>query len=110
LIIGIALEMQTTLPIEIPKDQLTAFCKRHHIRKLALFGSVLRSDFTDESDVDWLVEFELGKVPGYIRLAGMENELSELIGRKADLRTPNELSRYFRQEVVASSVVQYVQD
>lgn len=102
--------MQTTLPIQIPNDKLTEFCQRHHIRKLALFGSVLREDFTPESDVDWLVEFEPGKVPGYIRLAGMENELSEMIGRRADLRTPNELSRYFRQEVLDSAVVQYVQD
>jgi uncharacterized protein len=102
--------MQTTLPIEIPKEQLASFCQRHHILKLALFGSVLRSDFTDESDVDWLVEFERGQVPGYIRLAGMEDELSEMIGRKADLRTPNELSRYFRQEVLESAVVQYVQN
>jgi uncharacterized protein len=102
--------MQTILPIEIPKEQLASFCQWHHICKLALFGSVLRSDFTDESDVDWLVEFERGQVPGYIRLAGMENELSEMIGRKADLRTPNELSRYFRQEVLESAVVQYVEN
>lgn len=102
--------MQMTLPIQIPTNRLMEFCQRHHIYKLALFGSVLREDFTPESDVDCLVEFEPGKVPGYIRLAGMENELSEMIGRKADLRTPNELSRYFRQEVLDSAVVQYVQD
>lgn len=102
--------MQTTLPIQIPNNKRAEFCQRHHIRKLALFGSVLREDFTPESDVDWLVEFEPGKVPGYIRLASMESELSEMIGRKADLRTPNELSRYFRQEVLDSAVVQYVQD
>lgn len=102
--------MQTTLPIQIPNSKLAEFCQRHHIRKLALFGSVLREDFTPESDVDWLVEFEPEKVPGYIRLAGMENELSEMIGRKADLRTPNELSRYFRQDVLDLAVVQYVQD
>ena len=102
--------MQTTLPIEISHNRLAEFCQRHYIRKLLLFGSVLRDDFTPESDVHWLVEFEPGKVPGYIRLAGMENELSELIGRKADLRTANELSRYFRQEVLDSAIVQYVQD
>lgn len=102
--------MQTTLPIQIPKEKLAEFCQRHHIYKLALFGSVLRGDFTPESDVDWLVEFESGKVPGYIRLAGIENELSEIMGRKADLRTPNELSHYFRQEVLESAVVQYVQN
>lgn len=100
--------MQITLPIQIPNNKLAEFCQRHHIRKLALFGSVLREDFTTESDVDWLVEFEPGQVPGYIRLASMESELSEMVGRKADLRTPNELSRRFRQEVLDSAVVQYV--
>ncbi|MGV0029210.1 nucleotidyltransferase family protein [Phormidesmis priestleyi] len=102
--------MTRTLPIAIPQDQLAEFCQRHHIRKLSLFGSVLREDFTDQSDVDFLVEFELGKVPGYLRLAGMENELSDLIGRTVDLRTPDELSHYFRQEVLDVAVVQYVQD
>ncbi len=102
--------MQSILPIEIPNHQLVEFCQRHHICKLALFGSVLREDFTPESDVDWLVEFEPGQVPGYIRLASMEGELSEMIGRKADLRTANELSRYFRQDVLDSAVMQYVQN
>ena len=102
--------MDRPLPILIPKDQLTGFCQQHHIRRLSLFGSVLRDDFTDQSDVDFLVEFEPGKPPGYLRLSGMENQLSDLIGRKADLRTANELSRYFRQEVIDLAVVQYVQD
>jgi predicted nucleotidyltransferase len=102
--------MERTLPIQIPQDKLTEFCQRHHIRKLSLFGSVLRDDFTVKSDVDFLVEFEPDKVPGYIRLAGMEIELTEMIGRKADLRTLAELSRYFRQDVLDKSVVQYVQD
>jgi uncharacterized protein len=102
--------MERTLPIQIPQDKLTEFCQRHHIRKLSLFGSVLRDDFTAKSDVDFLVEFEPDKVPGYIRLAGMEIELTEMIGRKADLRTLAELSRYFRQDVLDRSVVQYVQD
>ena len=102
--------MQSALPIQIHQEELAKFCQRHYIRKLALFGSILREDFSPESDVDCLVEFEPGKIPGYIRLAGMENELSKLMGRKADLRTPNELSRYFRQEVLDSAVVQYVQD
>lgn len=102
--------MQGQLPIQIPQEKIAEFCQRHHIYKLALFGSVLREDFTAESDVDYLVEFEQGKVPGYIRLAGIENELSEIMGRKADLRTPNELSRFFRQEVLDLAVVQYVQD
>ncbi|HTL89141.1 MAG TPA: nucleotidyltransferase family protein [Leptolyngbya sp.] len=102
--------MERTFPISIPQDQLTDFCQRHHIQRLSLFGSVLRDDFTDESDVDVLVEFEPGNSPGYLRFAGMENELSDLIGRTVDLRTPDELSRYFRQEVLRSAVVQYVQN
>ncbi|MBW4521975.1 MAG: nucleotidyltransferase family protein [Scytolyngbya sp. HA4215-MV1] len=102
--------MAFTLPIQIPKQQLTEFCQRHHIRKLALFGSVLRDDFTPESDVDFLVEFEPDNIPGYFRLAGMESELSAMIGRKADLRTAGELSRYFRQEVIETAVVQYMED
>lgn len=102
--------MERTLPIAISQDQLAEFCERHHIRKLSLFGSMLREDFTPQSDVDLLVEFELGQVPGYLRLAGMENELSDLIGRTVDLRTPDELSRYFRQEVLDTAVTQYVQN
>lgn len=102
--------MERTVPIVIPKDKLVEFCQQQHISKISLFGSVLRDDFTDQSDVDFLVEFESGKVPGYLRLAGMENQLSDLIGRKVDLRTSNELSRYFRQEVIDLAVAQYVQD
>ena len=98
------------LPIAIPKDQITEFCHRHHIRKLSLFGSILRSDFTAASDVDFLVEFESGKTPGYLGLAGMEIELTEIIGRKADLRTPQELSPYFRDEALREAVLQYEQD
>ena len=96
------------LPIAIPKEEIAQFCQRHHIRKLSLFGSVLRDDFTPESDIDFLVEFELGKTPGFFKIVSMEMELSELLeGRKIDLRTPNELSIYFRDRVMASSVVQY---
>ena len=102
--------MERTLPIEIPRERLTAFCQRHHIRKLSLFGSVLRDDFGAESDVDFLVEFEVGRVPGYFGLAGMEIELADMVGRRADLRTAAELSRYFRQDVVDSAVVQYAKD
>lgn len=102
--------MQRPLPIEIPQAKLAAFCQRYPIRKLSLFGSVLRDDFTDESDVDFLVEFELGSRITYLDLAGMEIELAAIVGRKADLRTTNELSQYFRQEVLDTAVVQYVQD
>ncbi|MFA5802233.1 MAG: nucleotidyltransferase family protein [Thermoleophilia bacterium] len=93
--------------IEIPESVITDFCRRNHIRRLSLFGSVLRSDFRPESDVDVLVEFESGHVPGFIRLAGMEREFSEILGRKADIRTPEDLSRYFRDEVIAEAEVQY---
>jgi len=95
--------------VQIPDEQLAEFCRRHHIRKLALFGSVLRADFDADSDVDVLVEFEPGFAVGLIRLAGMEQELAGLIGRKVDMRTPADLSRYFREEVVRSAKVQYVQ-
>jgi predicted nucleotidyltransferase len=90
------------------REQLAAFCRRHHIRKLSLFGSVLRKDFRPESDIDVLVEFEPSHVPGFFRLLEMEEELSKLFGdRKVDLRTPQDLSRYFRDEVVAHAEVQY---
>ena len=95
---------------DIPCDDVAEFCKRNHIRKLSLFGSVLRGDFCPDSDVDILVEFEPERAPGYIRLAGMELELSEMLGgRKVDINTPECLSRYFRDEIVASARVQYVQ-
>jgi len=95
------------MAITVDREQIAAFCRRHHIRKLALFGSVLRRDFRAESDVDVLVEFERGHPVGLIRLAGIERELSGLLGRKADIRTPADLSRYFRDDVVASAEVLY---
>jgi hypothetical protein len=98
-----------TIPVEIPSEAIAAFCQRNHIRKLSLFGSILTDRFRDDSDVDLLVEFEKGLGPGYFGLVGMEMELSEMIGRKVDLRTPGELSRHFREEVVASAVPQYEQ-
>jgi len=98
-----------TVPVQIPRDVIEAFCVRNHIRKLSLFGSVLTPRFNDESDVDMLVEFEPGLGPGLIGIAGMEIELSEMLGRKVDLRTPRDLSRFFRDKVVASAVPQYEQ-
>lgn len=95
--------------VTLPQDKIAAFCQRYHIQKLSLFGSVLRDDFGPDSDIDVLVEFEPGQHVGLIRLAGMEIELSEMLGRKVDLRTPAELSRYFRQEVLDSAQVQYAQ-
>jgi hypothetical protein len=92
--------------IEIPKDRIAEFCRINHIRRLALFGSVLRDDFGPDSDVDVLVEFEPGQTPG-LRFFGMEIELSEILGRKVDLNTPGFLSKYFRDEVLAEAEVQY---
>ena len=101
--------MRKNKQIEVPKKEIEAFCRKHGIRKLSFFGSVLREDFGPESDVDVLVEFELGQVVGLLRLAGMEIELSGILKRKVDLRTPAELSRYFRQQVLDSAEVQYAQ-
>ena len=92
--------------IEIPKEKLADFCRRNRIRRLAFFGSVLRDDFTPESDVDVLVEFEPGTRVG-LRFFGMERELSEILGHKVDLNTPGFLSKYFRDEVIAESEVLY---
>ena len=93
--------------ITIPKERVSDFCRRHHIRKLALFGSVLRDDFRPDSDVDVLVEFEPGKTPG-LAFFGMEIELSEILGRRVDLNTAGLLSKYFRDRVIAEAEVQYV--
>lgn len=96
-------------PIDLPRQEIEKFCQKHHIRRLALFGSVLREDFGPDSDIDLLVEFDPNHIPGFIRLAGMEIELSELIGRRVDMRTPEDLSQYFRKEVVDSAEVQYAE-
>ncbi len=94
--------------MKLPKDRIQSFCQKHHIRKLSLFGSVLRDDFAPDSDVDVLVEFEAGQVPSFFQLFDMEDELSSLFGgRKVDIRTPEDLSRYFRQDVIATAEVQY---
>jgi predicted nucleotidyltransferase len=97
--------------INVPQEKIADFCRRNHIRKLSLFGSVLRGDFGPGSDVDVLVEFETGHVPGFFHLFDLEKELSSLFdGRKVDLRTPEDLSRHFRNEVVAKAEVQYAQE
>jgi predicted nucleotidyltransferase len=93
--------------IHIPRAPLAEFCQRHHIQRLALFGSVLRDDFRPDSDVDVLVEFETGHVPGF-DFAGMEIELTALVGRKVDLRTARDFSAKSREQIAATSVVQYV--
>ena len=96
--------------ISVDNQQIKAFCRQHNIRRLALFGSVLRSDFQPNSDIDVLVEFEPGHVPGLFGIARMERELSTIfVGRKVDMRTPEDLSRYFRQSVMEEAEVQYAQ-
>lgn len=90
-----------------PKEKIVEFCQKHHIKKLAIFGSILRPDFRDDSDIDVLVEFEPGHIPG-LAFFSMEDELSEIIGRKVDLNTPNFLSKYFRDKVLQEAEVQYV--
>ena len=92
--------------VSIDRNQVAEFCRRHHIRKLALFGSVLREDFRPDSDVDVLVEFEPGHVPG-LAFFEMQEELSTLVGRRVDLSTPAFLSRYFRDRVLAEAQTQY---
>jgi hypothetical protein len=101
--------MSKRVRFKIPKKKIEEFCKNHGIRKLSFFGSFLRKDFGPDSDVDILVEFEPGQKVGFLKLAGMERELSEILNHKVDLRTPAELSRYFRQEVLDSAKVQYAQ-
>ncbi len=93
--------------VAVDRDRLAEFCRRHHIRKLSFFGSVLGESFRPDSDVDVLVEFAPGHVPGLLTLAGLEIELSELLGRKADVRTAEDLSRYFRDEVIAKAELLY---
>lgn len=96
-----------TRRLPVAPDALAAFCRRHRIRKLSLFGSALKGTMRPDSDIDLLVEFDDGCTPGLIRLAGMENELTDMLGRKVDLRTPADLSRHFRDEVVRTAEVQY---
>ncbi len=93
--------------IALDRARLAEFCQRNHIRKLSLFGSILRDDFRADSDVDVLVEFEPGHVPG-LRFFALENELSELLGRKVDLNTPDFLSPYFRSRVLSEAEAHYV--
>jgi predicted nucleotidyltransferase len=94
--------------LENKKAPLAAFCQKHGIRRLSLFGSQLKGHANPESDIDLLVEFDHGKEPGLLGLADMEHELSTILGgRTVDLRTPNDLSRYFRDEVIRSAQVQY---
>jgi predicted nucleotidyltransferase len=100
--------MITPSGFAIPVDEIAAFCEKHHIRKLALFGSVLRDDFRDDSDIDVLVEFEPDAHPGW-EIVSMQDELSELLGRQVDLGTFNGLSKYIRKPVMRSAQIIYEQ-
>jgi uncharacterized protein len=94
--------------MEMTSLTLAEYCRSHHIRRLSLFGSTLRGTAQVDSDVDLLVEFEIGQEPGLIALSAMELELSAYFeGRKVDLRTPNDLSRYFRDEVQRTAELRY---
>ncbi len=93
--------------IELPVRQVRVFCERHQVQRLALFGSVLRDDFGPESDVDVLVEFVPGTPVTFFMLGAMQMELSEILGRRVDLRTPGDLSRYFREDVLRTAEVHY---
>jgi uncharacterized protein len=93
--------------VTFPQDRIAAFCREHSVRRLALFGSILRDDFGPHSDIDVLVEFEPGRTPGFFAFAGMQIELSQMLGRRVDLRTPEDLSQYFRDDVLREAVVQY---
>ena len=95
-----------TRNLSLPRDEITRFCRPHHIRRLSLFGSVLTDDFRPDSDIDVLVEFEPGHTPG-LAVFAMEEELSDILGHKVDLNTPKFLSRYFRDQVLREAEVQY---
>jgi predicted nucleotidyltransferase len=92
--------------INISREAIASFCKRHHIRRLSLFGSILRDEFRADSDIDVLVEFEPGNTPGLAFFA-MQEELSDLLRRRVDLHTAGSLSKYFRDQVLAEAEVQY---
>ena len=94
------------LKVLIPGRKVAEFCRKHHIRKLALFGSVLRDDFSNDSDIDVLVEFEPDHIPG-LSFFAMEEELAKILGHRVDLHTPSFLSPYFRDQVIAEAEVQY---
>lgn len=89
--------------IDIPLEEIRKFCAKNHIRKLALFGSVLTNRFRKKSDVDILVEFDTKHIPGLIGMSELEFELEEIVGRRVDLRTPKDLSPYFRNNVIGEA-------
>ena len=97
-----------SVAIDVNKGRIKDFCIQHGIQKLSLFGSVIRDDFHDDSDIDVLVEFIPERIPSLFGLIRMEEELESILGHNVDMRTPEDLSRYFRDEVMGVAVVQYV--
>ena len=93
--------------IDIPVEQIEEFSQKYHIRKLSLFGSILRADFRPDSDIDVLVEFDPQQVPGFITLGAMHVELAEILGREVDIRTYASLSSYFCDNVLKHAQVLY---
>ena len=89
--------------VNFPHDAIAEFCRRNGVSRLSLFGSILRDDFRPDSDVDVLVEFLPDRTPTLFSIARIEADLCDLIGRKIDLKTPRELSRYFRDKVIAQA-------
>jgi len=101
--------MNKQMALQVSQDTIADFCQRHHIRRLALFGSVLRDDFGPESDVDVLVEFEPGARVGFFKLYDLEQELSQILGgHKVEINTPKSLSKYFRDQVLEEAEVQFI--
>lgn len=89
--------------IPIPKNKIAQFCQKNHISTMSLFGSVLTNQFNSKSDVDFLVEFQREHIPTLFDIVTMEEELSNIIGRHAELKTPNGISYYFRDDVIATA-------
>ena len=100
-------EPQSSIQIEIPYEKISAFCQRHHIRELAFFGSVLRQDFTPDSDVDVLIEFEADARVGYLKFFRIQDELEDLLGRKVDLGTPGGIKSHIKDEILNKRVIIY---
>jgi predicted nucleotidyltransferase len=99
--------MELAPGVSVEKDDLRSFCVEHGIRRLGLFGSGLRGELRPDSDIDLLVEFEPGRVPGLLGVAQLELELGELVGRHVDLRTEDDLSRHFRDKIAATARTLY---
>jgi predicted nucleotidyltransferase len=100
--------MPKQLSLNIPQQEVAAFCRRHHIRRLALFGSVLRGDLRPDSDIDVLVEFDPNHIPG-LAFFSMQQELAQILGREVDLNTPQFLSPYFRRQIQEEAALVYEQ-